>query len=137
MYDQVRWRNKHGVRTRRATRGARHDDRPRIREGGAGGRRKRRSSRRRQKDLPRPECPARSTRTVRPSREANWRGHSVCQFGYYPDTTRKLQSFRPDRTVRPISTGVSTRRPNLVRVGLYQFESFAFSFGFWSLQPPL
>jgi hypothetical protein len=59
------------------------------------------------KDLPRPECPARSTRTVRPGREANWRGHSVCQFGHYTDATRKLQSFRPDRTVRHTSPGVS------------------------------
>ena len=109
MYDQVHWRNKHGVRRRRARREAQHDDRPRMREGGAGGRRKRRSSRRRQKDLPRPECPTRSTRTVRPGGEANWRGHSVCQFGHYPDTTRKLQSFQPDRTVGHTSPGVSGR----------------------------
>ena len=111
MYDQVRWRNKHGARRRRATREAQHDDRPRMREGGAGGRRKRRSSRRRQKDLPRSECPARSTRTVRPGLEANWRGHLVCQFEHYTDATRKLQSFRPDRTVRHrhTSLGVSGR----------------------------
>ena len=80
-----------------------------IAQGCAREERKRRSSRRRPKELPQPECLADSTRSVWPARDKIWRRQSVPQFGHYPDTTRKLQSFRPDWTVWHTSPGVSGR----------------------------
>ena len=90
-----------------------------------------------------PDCPAWSRGKLAWTfsmlvRTLHRRHPKTSKFPARPDCPAHFtRSVRPDRTVLPTSTGVSAHRPNLVRVGLYQFESFAFSFGFWSLQPPL